>query len=225
MIGTDKQLYKKFNAEVEGRTFRTLEALSPPQNGFGGYGVSPTQTTTHSNVVLQTQISQRGNKPRTYSSSLSEDDDGIPAIQEKQTTQSNPEQWPFTDTSPSGVTSTSSNGAPLCDVISRKTLFYLISTLNAAFPDYDFTDTRSSEFSKEPNLQVNGANIEIIWFLENLYPKFYLNGSLHYSRIIFNYFLVRNEQCGQFNERDGDRTLWEGTQQLMVNLDRGNCSA
>ena len=55
--------------------------------------------------------------------------------------------------------------------------------------------------------------------------KFYLNGSLHYSRIIFNYFLVRNEQCGQFNERDGDRTLWEGTQQLMVNLDRGNRSA
>ena len=169
MIGTDKQLYKKFNAEVEGRTFRTLEALSPPQNGFGGYGVSPTQTTTHSNVVLQTQISQRGNKPRTYSSSLSEDDDGIPAIQEKQTTQSNPEQWPFTDTSPSGVTSTSSNGAPLCDVISRKTLFYLISTLNAAFPDYDFTDTRSSEFSKEPNLQVNRANIEKNWVLENLY--------------------------------------------------------
>jgi len=160
MIGTDKQLYKKFNAEVEGRTFRTLEALSPPQNGFGGYGVSPTQTTTHSNVVLQTQISQRGNKPRTYSSSLSEDDDGIPAIQEKQTTQSNPEQWPFTDTSPSGVTSTSSNGAPLCDVISRKTLFYLISTLNAAFPDYDFTDTRSSEFSKEPNLQYVMNNVD-----------------------------------------------------------------
>lgn len=160
MIGTDKQLYKKFNAEVEGRTFRTLEALSPPQNGFGGYGVSPTQTTTHSNVVLQTQISQRGNKPRTYSSSLSEDDDGIPAMQEKQTTQSNPEQWPFTDTSPSGVTSTSNNGAPLCDVISRKTLFYLISTLNAAFPDYDFTDTRSSEFSKEPNLQYVMNNVD-----------------------------------------------------------------
>ncbi|XP_065347015.1 repressor of RNA polymerase III transcription MAF1 homolog [Cloeon dipterum] len=39
---------------------------------------------------------------------------------------------------------------PLCDTISRKTLFYLIATLNAAFhPDYDFSDTSSHEFSKE----------------------------------------------------------------------------
>ena len=42
----------------------------------------------------------------------------------------------------------------LCDAIDRKTLFHLISTLNAAFPDYDFSDTQSSEFTKEPNLQV-----------------------------------------------------------------------
>ena len=42
----------------------------------------------------------------------------------------------------------------LCDTITRKTLFHLISTLNAAFPDYDFTDARASEFTKEPNLQV-----------------------------------------------------------------------
>jgi hypothetical protein len=44
---------------------------------------------------------------------------------------------------------------PLCDTISRKTLFYLIATLNAAFhPDYDFSDAKSHEFSKEPSLQV-----------------------------------------------------------------------
>jgi hypothetical protein len=43
---------------------------------------------------------------------------------------------------------------PLCDTISTKTLFYLISTLNASFqPDYDFSDTKSGEFSKEPSLQ------------------------------------------------------------------------
>nr|CAD7200536.1 unnamed protein product [Timema douglasi]CAD7417206.1 unnamed protein product [Timema poppensis] len=43
---------------------------------------------------------------------------------------------------------------PLCDTISRKTLFYLIATLNAAFqPDYDFFDAKSHEFSKEPSLQ------------------------------------------------------------------------
>merc|ERR1712045_375964 len=56
--------------------------------------------------------------------------------------------------------SSSDVGAPLCDVISRKTLFYLISTLNAAFQDYDFTDTRSSEFSKEPNLQYVMNNVD-----------------------------------------------------------------
>ena len=156
MIGTDKQLYKKFNAEGEGRTFHTLEALSPPQNGFGGYGVSPK---THSGVVLQTQTSRTSNHPRTYSSSHSEDDDGMVVIQDKshQSQSNQSEQWPFTGTSPStndGIKATSIDSAPLCDVISRKTLFYLISTLNAAFPDYDFTDTRSSEFSKEPNLQV-----------------------------------------------------------------------
>jgi len=43
---------------------------------------------------------------------------------------------------------------PLCDTISTKSLFYLISTLNASFnPDYDFTSAKSEEFSKEPSLQ------------------------------------------------------------------------
>lgn len=43
---------------------------------------------------------------------------------------------------------------PLCDTISRKTLFYLIATLNSAFyPDYDFSDAKSHEFSKEPSLR------------------------------------------------------------------------
>ncbi|XP_065214077.1 repressor of RNA polymerase III transcription MAF1 homolog [Planococcus citri] len=42
---------------------------------------------------------------------------------------------------------------PLCDTISRKTLFYLIATLNASFPDYDFSHAKSHEFSKEPSLE------------------------------------------------------------------------
>jgi len=42
---------------------------------------------------------------------------------------------------------------PLCDTISRKLHFYLIGTLNASFqPDYDFSHTKSEEFSKEPSL-------------------------------------------------------------------------
>lgn len=43
----------------------------------------------------------------------------------------------------------------LCDTISTKTLFYLISTLNASFnPDYDFSSAKSEEFSREPSIQV-----------------------------------------------------------------------
>lgn len=42
----------------------------------------------------------------------------------------------------------------LCDTISTKTLFHLISTLNASFcPDYDFSNAKSGEFSREPSLQ------------------------------------------------------------------------
>ncbi|CAG2170662.1 unnamed protein product [Oppiella nova] len=44
-------------------------------------------------------------------------------------------------------------GGHLCDTISRKTLFYLIATLNASHPDYDFSNSRSDEFSKEPSIK------------------------------------------------------------------------
>ncbi|CAB4068058.1 Repressor of RNA polymerase III transcription MAF1 homolog [Lepeophtheirus salmonis] len=109
MIGTEKQLYKRFNQS--GPSPYTLEALSPPKNGYGGYSVSPGQTQCYS---------------RSWCSSRSSDDE---------------------------------EGA-LCDTISRKTLFYLISTLNISFPDYDFSDARSSEFSKEPSLQYVMNNVD-----------------------------------------------------------------
>lgn len=42
---------------------------------------------------------------------------------------------------------------PLSDKCSRKTLFYLIATLNESFrPDYDFSAAKSHEFSREPSL-------------------------------------------------------------------------
>ncbi|XP_072110403.1 repressor of RNA polymerase III transcription MAF1 homolog [Mobula birostris] len=53
---------------------------------------------------------------------------------------------------------------PLCDKCSRKTLFYLIATLNASFrPDYDFSAAKSHEFSKEPSLNwvVNAVNTSL----------------------------------------------------------------
>lgn len=56
-------------------------------------------------------------------------------------------------------------GGILCDTISTKTLFYLISTLNESFnPDYDFSNARSSEFSREPSLQwvVNAVECQLL---------------------------------------------------------------
>ena len=51
--------------------------------------------------------------------------------------------------------STGSLEGTLCDTISCKTLFHLISTLNAFFnPDYDFSNAKSHEFSREPNLKL-----------------------------------------------------------------------
>ena len=104
MIASEKQQYKKFAGE-DGGSPNTLEALSPPQNGYGCYSVSPGATYY-----------------RSYSRSSGSEDE---------------------------------SSTTLCDAIDRKTLFYLISTMNAAFPDYDFTTSKSEEFTKEPNLQVN----------------------------------------------------------------------
>uniref|UniRef100_W5MQU3 Repressor of RNA polymerase III transcription MAF1 homolog n=2 Tax=Lepisosteus oculatus TaxID=7918 RepID=W5MQU3_LEPOC len=43
--------------------------------------------------------------------------------------------------------------SPLSDKCCRKTLFYLITTLNESFrPDYDFSTARAHEFSREPSL-------------------------------------------------------------------------
>lgn len=47
-----------------------------------------------------------------------------------------------------------SNGPVFRDTVSAKTLFYLKSTLNVSFyPDYDFTDAKSDEFSREPSVK------------------------------------------------------------------------
>ncbi|KAH9502669.1 RNA polymerase III-inhibiting protein maf1 [Bulinus truncatus] len=51
-------------------------------------------------------------------------------------------------------------GGTICDTISTKTLFYLISTLNASFnPDYDFSTAKSSEFCRETSLDWVEQNI------------------------------------------------------------------
>lgn len=58
------------------------------------------------------------------------------------------------------------------DIISRKTLFYLISTLNASFqPDYDFSNTASSEFSKEPSFDFVIKSVENYLSTLEVYSK------------------------------------------------------
>jgi hypothetical protein len=55
--------------------------------------------------------------------------------------------------SPSSRSSSEAEGI-LCDTIPTKTLFYLISTLNSSFyPDYDFSNAKSGEFSREASIQ------------------------------------------------------------------------
>lgn len=55
------------------------------------------------------------------------------------------------DMSPNiGRGSNSGDETILCDTISRKSLYYLIATLNAAFePDYDFSDAKVYQMSDE----------------------------------------------------------------------------
>ena len=49
----------------------------------------------------------------------------------------------------------SDDESPLVKTIPRKTLIFLISTLNAAFqPDYEFSSCTSQDFSRETNFEV-----------------------------------------------------------------------
>lgn len=52
---------------------------------------------------------------------------------------------------------------PLDNQASRKTLFYLISTLNASYPDYDFSSVKPEQFCKQPHLGmvVNSINVTL----------------------------------------------------------------
>ncbi|KAJ2647699.1 RNA polymerase III-inhibiting protein maf1 [Coemansia sp. RSA 1250] len=49
------------------------------------------------------------------------------------------------------LTNTVSPFGPLTKPASRKMLFYLIATLNASFPDYDFSSLNADQFIKEPS--------------------------------------------------------------------------
>jgi hypothetical protein len=48
---------------------------------------------------------------------------------------------------------------------SRKTLFFLLATLNAAYPDYDFSDVSPSSFCKLPTLSMVANSIHHLLFV------------------------------------------------------------
>ncbi|EDV29076.1 expressed hypothetical protein [Trichoplax adhaerens] len=92
--------------------------------------------------------------------------------------------------SPSQQSFYTQSGSPvvagqICNTCSRKTLYYLVSTLNASFfPDYDFSDAKSDEFSQEPSVQFVKKAIE-----SNLMPadpQFYIGMQQHLWQTIDN---------------------------------------
>ncbi|GJJ77601.1 hypothetical protein EMPS_09960 [Entomortierella parvispora] len=53
---------------------------------------------------------------------------------------------------------------PLDQAASRRTLFYLIGTLNASFPDYDFSEVKPEQFRKETSVAmvINSVNLTLL---------------------------------------------------------------
>jgi hypothetical protein len=62
---------------------------------------------------------------------------------------------PTTHGNPFARSISSDDESPILKTIPRKTLIFLISTLNASFqPDYEFSSCTSQDFSRETNLEV-----------------------------------------------------------------------
>jgi hypothetical protein len=62
---------------------------------------------------------------------------------------------PVNHTNPMARSISSDDESPIYKTIPRKTLIFLISTLNASFePDYEFSSCTSQDFSRETNLEL-----------------------------------------------------------------------
>lgn len=83
-----------------------------------------------------------------------------------------PERAHMLATSPSAqIFSTSSAFGPLSDINSRKTFAYMIATLNASHPHYDFSNVlRPGDFKRERTLRRVMINLDSI--LQNVRPNF-----------------------------------------------------
>lgn len=140
MAGDAKKLYKQLHDEKTGTSPNDLQMLGPPST-LDKLGVSPTTF-------------NGGTSPTATSSLMAH------YIRSTSNNNTNP-----TTTTTVGDNDLLSELSRSCqasiDIVSRKTLFYLISTLNAAYqPDYDFSNSPSSEFSKEPSFDFVLKSIE-----------------------------------------------------------------
>lgn len=79
-------------------------------------------------------------------------------VMEQEQLSESPSTWDTRNSPPSypgslGAAGAFGAGSGLVHTCSRKTLFYLKATMNAAYmPDYDFSDAKSHEFCREPSL-------------------------------------------------------------------------
>ena len=53
---------------------------------------------------------------------------------------------------------------PLNEPTSRKTLYFLIGTLNSAFPDYDFSNIRAEHFTRQPSFTFVCTSANALFF-------------------------------------------------------------
>lgn len=62
----------------------------------------------------------------------------------------------------------SSPFGPITNPINRKTFFYLISTLNASYPDYDFSDIKPEYFTKVPDVSLVMTSVNHLFHLNTV---------------------------------------------------------
>lgn len=101
---------------------------------------------------------------------------------------------------------------PLNMQASRKTLYYLISTLNLSFPDYDFSNVKPEQFSKQPHLSmvINSINVSLSTagsaaadLLQNMWPSIDSEIKLNECDI---YMFTPDIDSDPAEEEDG--TIW-----------------
>ncbi|RDA87139.1 hypothetical protein CP532_4262 [Ophiocordyceps camponoti-leonardi (nom. inval.)] len=105
-------------------------------------------------------------------------------------------------TSPSiQLFSTSSAFGPLSELSSRRTFAYLIATLNASHPHYDFSHVlRPGDFKRERNLRRVMVNLDSI--LQNVRPASDASSSLDYSSLAADAAPVWGARCWSLIDKE-----------------------